>query len=319
MAENLARGVAPSKVEVGLRKAGVPKVRAARLVRSAARNPVVVAARQLCRTHGALLSVMDTRSALFSKLGGRRLEKRSGVSPREFIQDYYLAHRPVVLTDLARGWPALERWVPERLAERYGEIEVEAMVGRERDPQHDLFPNPRRKKMKLGDFIRLVLRTSPSNDCYLTARNDAMEQTGLHALLDDVIAPEGFVRRWERPGELKLWIGPAGTLTGHHHDLFSVLSVQVYGRKHFWLIPSYELHRLGNTRAVWSEVDPDHPDLERFPAYRQVNALEVTLEAGEALFLPMGWSHKVRALDVSVNLTFDRFEVPGDNTYWEMG
>ena len=63
VAENLARGVAPSKVEVGLRKAGVPKVRAARLVRSAARNPVVVAARQLCRTHGALLSVMDTRSA----------------------------------------------------------------------------------------------------------------------------------------------------------------------------------------------------------------------------------------------------------------
>jgi len=318
VAENLARGAARVAVEAALRRGGMPRAAASRMVRAVARNPVVVQARRLCRTQGRLLSLLDTRSAQFRRLGARRLEKRSGLSPREFIDEYYLAHRPVVLTDLTRGWPALERWRPERIARRFGHVMVEAMVGRERDPEHDFRPDAHRKKMKLGDFIRLMIRSSPTNDCYLTARNDAMERTGLHALLDDVIVPEGFVRRWERPGQMFLWIGPAGTFTAHHHDLDSLLSVQVCGRKHFWLTPSYELHRLSNTRAVWSDVDPDRPDLARFPAYRGVNAVETTLEAGEALFLPMGWSHQVRALEISVSLTFDRFAVPGSNTEWRM-
>jgi hypothetical protein len=34
------------------------------------------------------------------------------------------ARTPVIVTDLARDWPALERWSPERLAQRYGEREV---------------------------------------------------------------------------------------------------------------------------------------------------------------------------------------------------
>jgi cupin-like protein len=318
VAENLARGVARGRVEAALRRAGVSRARAAKAVRAAARNPVVAEAHRLCRTHGQLLSLMDTRSAQFRRLGPKRLEKRAGLTPREFIDEYYLAHRPVVLTDLTRGWPALERWRPERLAERFGHVVVEAMVGRDRNPEYDVRPNAHRKKMKLGDFIRLMIRSSPTNDCYLTARNDAMERTALHALLDDIVVPEGFVRRWKQPGELFLWIGPAGTFTAFHHDLDSLLSVQVYGRKHFWLVPSYELHRVGNTRAVWHDVDPDDPDLERYPAYREVNAVETTLEAGEALFLPMGWSHQVRALEISVSLTFDRFEVPGHNTVWDM-
>jgi ribosomal protein L16 Arg81 hydroxylase len=318
VAENLARGVPRSRLEAALVADGLPRARAAAEVRAVAKHPAVAAARRLCRTHGALLSLMDTRSELFRRLGARRLEKRADLSPREFIEDYYLAHRPVVVQGLTAGWPALERWRPERLAERYGEVEVEVMLGREADPEHDIRPDPRRVPMRLRDFIDLVLRTSPSNDCYLTARNDALERMGLHELLEDIRVPSGFVRRWRRPGELRLWIGPAGTLTAMHHDLNSLLSVQIHGRKHFWLVPSYELHRIGNERGVWGGVDPDRPDLERYPAYRGANAVETTLEAGEALFLPMGWAHQVRALEVSVSLTFDRFDVRGQNTIWQM-
>lgn len=318
MAENLARGVPRSEIEAGLRAARIPRARAVAEVRAIAKHPAVAAARRLCRTHGELLSLMDTRSELFRRLGPRRLEKRADLSPREFIQDYYLAHRPVVLQGLTAGWAALERWRPERLAERFGDVEVEVMLGREADPEHDLRPDRRRTPMRLRDFIDLVLRTSPSNDCYLTARNDALERMGLHQLLEDIRVPEGFVRPPERPGELRLWIGPAGTLTAMHHDLNSLLSVQIYGRKHFWLVPSYELHRVGNALGVWGDVDPDRPDLKRYPAYGDANAVETTLEAGEALFMPMGWSHQVRALEVSVSLTFDRFDVRGQNTVWQM-
>ena len=49
-----------------------------------------------------------------------------------------------------------------------------------------------------------------------------------------------------------------------------------------------------------------------------LGAVAVTLEPGDALFMPMGWSHKVRSLEISVNMTFDRFDVPGDNAFWRM-
>lgn len=318
MAENLARGVPRPPLEAALREAGVPRARAAAEVRAIQGHPAVAEARRLCRTHGALLGLMDTRSELFRRLGPRRLEKRADLSPRQFTEEYYLAHRPVVLQGLTDGWPARERWRPERLAERFGDVKIEVMVGRESDPDYDVAPDAHRKTMRLRDFIRMVLRESPSNDCYLTAQNSALERMGLAAMLEDVRVPEGFVRRWDRPGDMRLWIGPAGTLTALHHDLDSLLLVQVRGRKHVWAVPSYELHRLSNTRGVWSDVDPDHPDLERYPAYREANVVETTLEAGEAVFLPMGWSHQIRALDVSVSLTFDRFDVPGMNTLWGM-
>lgn len=318
MAENLTRGVARAVVEAELRKAGVPRGRAAAAVRAIQRDPAVVAGRRLCRRQGEMLSLFDTRSDLFRRLGARRLERRAKLPPEEFFASYYFEHRPVVLQGLTEGWPAMERWRPELLAERFGEVEVEVMAAREGNPHHDVHPDRHRRRMRLGDYIRQLLRDSPTNDWYLTARNEALKRSALHALLDDVRAPEGYILPWEDPGHLRFWLGPAGTRTALHHDLSSLLLVQIYGRKHFWLVPSYEMHRVSNSRGVWCDVDPAHPDLDRFPAYREANALEVVLEAGEALFLPLGWWHQVLALEVSVMLTFDGFAVPGPNTYWEM-
>jgi len=41
-------------------------------------------------------------------------------------------------------------------------------------------------------------------------------------------------------------------------------------------------------------VDPLNPDYERFPNYRLCNPLQVTVEAGEMLYLPSLWYHHVQ-------------------------
>jgi len=64
---------------------------------------------------------------------------------------------------------------------------------------------------------------------------------------------------------------------------------------------------LQSTRGVYSLVDPEKPDLERFPGFARATVREVVLSPGEMLFIPVGWWHHVRALSLSINLAFTNF------------
>jgi ribosomal protein L16 Arg81 hydroxylase len=105
-------------------------------------------------------------------------------------------------------------------------------------------------------------------------------------------------------------------LTPLHHDGTNVLFAQVYGRKHFKMIPSFEIHKVYNNKWVFSEVDAGKPDLEKFPNYAKATVIDVIVEPGDMLLIPVGWWHWVYALDVSISLNFQNFNVPRGNTVW---
>lgn len=318
LAENLTRGVPLALLEERLVQEGVESATARAAVEATRHHPAVVAATRVTRQQSELRALFETYAALHRQSGwNQRLERRADLSASEFFERYYYAHRPVILQGRMKDWPAMESWRPERLAERFGDIPVEVMAGRESDPDHDLAPERFRSVMPLRDFIQRLLSGGPTNDLYLTARNFALERPELRGLFEDLRPLEGFLRP-VRDRTVKLWVGPAGTLTSLHHDLSNILFAQVHGRKHFKLIPSFELHCLYNHHGVWSEVDATRPDFERFPAYRDVDLVEAVLEPGELLFIPVGWWHWVHALDVSVSVSFQTFEVPGGNTPWRL-
>ncbi|MBV8293161.1 MAG: cupin-like domain-containing protein, partial [Mycobacterium sp.] len=55
----------------------------------------------------------------------------------------------------------------------------------------------------------------------------------------------------------------------------------------------------------FSEVDPFHPDLERFPLYLQSTRWTGTLDVGDALFIPACWYHAFRHEGgVNINVNF---------------
>ncbi|MBZ4416551.1 cupin-like domain-containing protein [Myxococcus sp. RHSTA-1-4] len=319
LAENLVLGVAPERLERMLLQEGVAPDLARAELESARQHPAVEAGRHRARLHGGVRSLLDSRVAIHRQSGWhQRLERRRGVSTRELMERYYLAHRPVILEDFMDGWPVLERWQPRALAERYGDVEVEVMAGRESRADHDLEPDACRTVMRFGEFIRRLLEGGPSNDLYLTARNFALERPELRGLMEDLRYPQGVLRETDLVGAVKLWVGPAGTRTALHHDLGNVFFGQISGRKRFRLIPSFQTHQVYSHRDVWSQVDADRPDLERFPAYREADVLETVVGPGEMLLIPAGWWHQVFALDVSVSVTFQEFDVPGGNTWWRL-
>src|SRR5262245_21243175 len=110
-------------------------------------------------------------------------------------------------------------------------------------------------------------------------------------------------------GNTFLWFGPGGTLTPLHHDDCDIIFIQVYGRKRWTVISPRQKHLLYNSSSVFSDVQPDEPDLMKHPLYRFVGGSSFILNPGEALFLPDKWWHQVRSLDTSISLSFTNFHL----------
>ena len=64
---------------------------------------------------------------------------------------------------------------------------------------------------------------------------------------------------------------------------------QMMGRKRWRMISPLQTHRLYNYMTYFSEIDLDNPDLVRHPDFADVNVLDVVVEPGETIFLPLSW------------------------------
>ncbi|MDB5457585.1 MAG: transcription factor jumonji jmjc protein [Caulobacter sp.] len=100
----------------------------------------------------------------------------------------------------------------------------------------------------------------------------------------------------------RLWVGgPLRTQT--HNDRDHNLACVVAGRRRFLLFPPDQVGNLYvgpiDNPPPLSLVDPEAPDLARFPRFRQAFAAAqvADLDAGDALFVPKYWWHHVASLD----------------------
>jgi hypothetical protein len=244
-----------------------------------------------------------------------RVDKRSGVSRDEFIERYVRGCRPVVLTDLARDWPAMQRWSPHDLKQRFGHLEVEIQTGRDADPNYEQNKLSLRRTQRLGDFVDRVLAGGPTNDYYMTANNEALRRPEFAPLLADIGTLPDFCDAAQLPRLSSFWFGPAGTVTPLHHDTVMLLHTQIVGRKRWRFVSPLETPKLYNYNGVFSPVDVDKPDLARYPLFAQAQVLEVVVEPGETVFLPLAWWHQVTSLDVSLSFSFTNLALPNLFTY----
>ena len=316
LADNLLRGVARESLHAVLVSNGVPPRVATRGIAAAARSPELEAARtrlplMVHESLGARLrrSLQDLR--------GAEIERRSVPGPDEFLRHYYSTGTPVVFTDIVPRWPAFHRWSPEHLRQHYGSVELEIEAGRATDATPDLNFERHRSTATMADYVARVLAAGHTNDLYLIANNRNLARPGLQPLLADIELPTGYFD--PKPGRAArcgaFWFGPAGTVTALHHDTSNILFFQVVGRKRFRLYAPDEPALLARARGVYNNLDPERDAA----ALATVPCLDIVLAAGEALFLPVGWWHHVRALDLSISVAFNHFTWPNDFDWYRPG
>jgi ribosomal protein L16 Arg81 hydroxylase len=314
IAENRLRDCSPASMLATMSAAGIDPQEAEHAIVAIEADPVFLAARRHQQLYRKVSSVLANEQRIRElRWDYERIEKRSHVSPAEFFERYVVGSRPVVLTELARDWPARARWSPADLKARFGHLDVEIQAERAANPSYEQDKARHRRTVRLGDFVDRVVAGGPSNDCYLTANNEMLRRPAFAPLLGDIGTLPPFCDRAQLVAHASFWFGPGGTITPLHHDAIMLLHTQVVGRKRWRFISSLETPRLYNHDGYFSAIDLEQPDLARHPAFADVKVLEVVLEPGETIFLPLGWWHQVASLETSLSFSYSNLAFP--NTY----
>jgi ribosomal protein L16 Arg81 hydroxylase len=223
-----------------------------------------------------------------------------------FRRRYVETRTPVVLRNFLRSWPACGAWTPASLAERFGAEPVEVMCSSSVVQPGESAPYRGTRKLTMQEFATLV-SSSRCSDLYLVAQSQLLRQPAFASLWNDMLFDEQWFDPSRKETHVSLWMGPEGAATALHFDRQDALLAQAYGSKRVLLAAPSESPCLYRGASGYSPVDPEQPDLARYPRFRDVELVVATLEHGDALFLPDGWWHHVRALTASISLSMSNF------------
>jgi hypothetical protein len=246
-------------------------------------------------------------------------ERVAGLSKEAFVARHLRENRPVVVT-AAPGWQPLERWTPAALEALLGD-ELVQIYGSDFDL---------RRIARLGeylgeDFLRpptagqevpYVRWYSKFRDVEFLWADEALAQLAASWTPPDFLPTTDFVlpaapsprtldaRRDLFPAR-GLFISGAGARTALHVDPWGSDAVlcHLYGVKR-WRMYAPDQRPL--LCADGRFVDPDAPDLERFPRFAEaVPTFEFSIHPGEVVFVPHGWAHHVVTESPSISLTWN--------------
>ena len=224
------------------------------------------------------------------------IDRVESISAEDFKKNYYDPKKPLIITGLAKKWPAYEKWGWDYFIDKVGQAEVGVYNNVKSDSYTPI--NTADGYMKFGEYLKKV-KAGPL-DLRIFLFNIFQHAPDI---VKDFTFPEdlmkGFVKKYPM-----LFVGGQGSITHMHFDIdmSHILHTQFVGKKRVLLFPHEEQHKL--YRKPWEVLSlanfanySDTFDYENFPAVKKAKGYEVILDHGDTLFMPAGFWHHMEYIE----------------------
>ena len=229
----------------------------------------------------------------------KAIDRVENISREDFKKNYYDTMTPLIITGLAKQWPAYHKWKWDYFKEIVGNVKVGLYNNVKSDAYTPI--NTADDYKTFGEYIDIIKEGPAAWRIFLfNIFQHAPQLTKDFSWPEDLM--KGFVKRYPM-----LFVGGETSITHMHFDIdiSHILHTQFLGRKRVLLFPNEEQDKLYRKPfEVLSLVDFSNyhqgngtPDYETFPAVRYAKGYEVILEHGDTLFMPAGFWHHMEYLD----------------------
>ena len=222
------------------------------------------------------------------------------IDPADFRKNYYDPLKPLIITGLAKTWPAYHKWNWDFFKAAVGDVKVGVYNNVKSDAYTPV--NKADDYMTFGQYIDMIRKGPAAWRIFLFNLFDHAPK-----ITEDFIWPEhlakGFVKKYPM-----LFTGGESSITHMHFDidLSHIFHTQFMGKKRVLLFPHEEQHKL--YRKPWEVLslvnferyfDPckNKLDPETFPALELARGYEVIMDHGDTLFMPAGYWHHMEYID----------------------
>lgn len=226
------------------------------------------------------------------------VDRIENISSEDFKNNYYRPQKPLVITELAKSWPAYNKWSWDYFKQIVGDKKVALYNNVKSDAYTPI--NTADDYKTFGEYIDMIQAGPAAWRIFLFNIFDHAPQ-----LINDFTWPEhlmtGFVKKYPM-----LFTGGETSITHMHFDidLSHILHTQFGGRKRVLLFRHEEQHKLYRKPfEVLSLADFSNyytnrtPDYEKFPALKYAQGYDLILNPGDTLFMPAGYWHHMEYLD----------------------
>ncbi|WDE09245.1 cupin-like domain-containing protein [Thalassomonas viridans] len=243
-------------------------------------------------------------------------ETDAGCSKKE-LDRYINSCQPVLIRGLNLDAKALKRWTPEyfhQMIKNEGDVispRRHTPVGTENISYKDITMAPQPISEIVADCID---PEDKAREIYVPG----MRMTRLHYLEQD--APQSPLLQAINPDYGELFMGRNTQCVGHFHPELQALLCQMQGQKHVRLYPPSEFGKLQGFSIFskhfsrckinfYQHNRQDFPntrgmDVQRYPEAAKARYRDLVLNPGDALFIPVHWTHVTQGKDWNVSMAY---------------
>lgn len=243
----------------------------------------------------------DLFDTLAKERAVRNVEKVVKIENHTFHSKYARSSTPIIYPACSPHQNNFN--VKSLLSSEFGNLKIKVRHGDYVNPENYAPERRQLKEMTLNEYLEVITNHS-GNDTPPYAGNFTLPQMFLDKIGASVPAfyPANI---FEPP---TVWLGARGCITPLHRDSSDNFAIQILGKKRWTIYPPQDAPFLYMTSVAASKggdfatsaVDLRNADLDRFPLFSKAQSITFDVLPGEILYLPMGWSHYVENLEMSL-------------------